>query len=89
MGYGDGLPRLLSGKISFKINGKLLPQIGRISMDYCAVFSKDEQSFSVKDDVYLLDGEELTAKYWADEIDTIAYEITTQVHPKVKKTYLE
>lgn len=89
VGYGDGLSRSLSGKILFRVNGNLLPQIGRISMDYCAVFSSDEEGFSVNDEVLLFDGVELTAKYWADKIDTIAYEITTRIHPKVKRRYLK
>lgn len=89
VGYGDGLSRALSGKISFSINGKLYQQVGRISMDYCEVYSADEHAFSRKDEVFLLDGNTLTAKYWADKIDTIAYEITTRIHPKVKKTYLK
>ncbi len=33
VGYADGLSRLLSGKISLLVNGKLAPNVGKICMD--------------------------------------------------------
>jgi len=88
VGYGDGLMRILSGKFRVKINGKLVQQVGRVSMDYFGIYSSDASSFVRGDDVYLLDGEELNAKIWADEAGTIAYEITTFINKKNKKKYL-
>ena len=35
IGYADGLSRLLTGKASFYLQGKLVPVIGRICMDMC------------------------------------------------------
>lgn len=35
LGYADGLPRSLSGKVSFSIEGRSYPQVGRICMDQC------------------------------------------------------
>ena len=37
IGYGDGLPRILSNKASFLLNGLKYPLAGNISMDQCSI----------------------------------------------------
>lgn len=87
VGYADGIPRLLSGKIEVEINGKLYPQVGTISMDYLMVFLGDDRP-ELGDKVTLLRNGELSAKKWAFQIGTIPYEITTSIAPKVKREYV-
>ena len=37
IGYADGLPRRLSGNVSFLLHGKRVPVVGRICMDMCMI----------------------------------------------------
>lgn len=88
IGYGDGVFRSLSGKINVEIESKLFPQVGTISMDYMAVFLGGTKMKEGEEVTILRDGE-LSAKKWAKWSDTISYEITTTIAPKVKRVYLD
>ncbi len=88
VGYGDGLKRILGGKIEVSVNGKIVQQVGRISMDYLGIYSENRESFSKNDEVLLLDGEHLNAKIWADLADTISYEITSVINSKIKRSFI-
>ncbi len=43
IGYADGLKRILSGKISFIMGGRMYPQVGSICMDQC-MFDVDQRT---------------------------------------------
>jgi len=88
VGYSDGVFRLLSGKIQVEVEGTLYPQAGTISMDYMAVFL-GEKKFEYGTEVTILRDGMLSAKKWAELTDTISYEITTAIAPKVKRVYLD
>lgn len=58
IGYGDGLPRNLSGKAMVQINTHLLPVIGRICMDQLAIDLTGADDVSVGDTAILIDNAE-------------------------------
>lgn len=85
IGYGDGLKRGLSGKISFIFNGRKFPQVGNICMDQC-MFEIDQRTHSgigridpkVGDLVTVVGSEGdafTTVDEMAELIGTIPYEI--------------
>lgn len=87
VGYGDGVQRLISGKFKVEINSKQIQQVGRVSMDYFGVYC-EESSFKRNDEVTIFDGENLSPKNWAKTLDTIPYEIVTNLNRKVKREYI-
>src|SRR5690554_4869314 len=78
VGYAQGLSRNLSGKINVQINDKLYPQVGTISMDYSAIFLAND-AIERGAEVVLLNGTNLTARTWANVLETIPYEIITRI----------
>ncbi len=86
VGYADGLNRNLSngvGKLQAK--GMLVPTVGNISMDMCAI---DVTGLDVKpgDDVVVF-GEKLPVTKLAEWQKTIPYEVLTSVSHRVKRLY--
>jgi alanine racemase len=67
------------------INGKLVPTIGSICMDMCML---DVTGIPVKtgDEVIVFNGE-LTIADLAEQIETIPYEILTNISQRVKRVY--
>lgn len=57
IGYGDGLPRNLSGKAMVRISTHLLPVIGRICMDQLAIDITGAEDVSVGDTAILIDNQ--------------------------------
>ena len=73
-GYGDGIPRRLSGRLRARVRGHEAPQVGTITMDLLMLDVTDVPGVTAGDDVTLL-GPGLTAEHWAELDGTIAYEI--------------
>jgi alanine racemase len=88
IGYSEGVQRLIGGKFRVRINGKLVQQVGRISMDYFGIYSP-EYSFKKGDVVQIFDGDQLNPKEWAKILQTIPYEVTTSLNVKIPRKYLE
>ena len=91
IGYHDGLPRALSNKGQFIIKGNLAPIVGRVSMDWTTVDVTDIPNVSVGDLVTIIgrDNEcEIKAEDLARIVDTISYEITCGIGPRVPRIYL-
>ncbi len=86
VGYEDGLPRRLSGKLKVKIEGDYYAAVGIITMNYTMVYLQQNQ-FKTGTEVVLLD-DEYTARTWAEAIGTIDYEVMTRISPKVRRKYL-
>jgi alanine racemase len=90
LGYGDGLPRGLSGKFSVIINGKSYPGVGRICMDQCMVdlgASPDIERFAAAS---VFGGEmpgALDAAEIARRTGTIPYEICCGITKRVPRVY--
>lgn len=83
VGYGDGLPRTLSGKLKVRLGDGLYPVLGRICMDLCMVDVTDRPE-TAEGDVAELYGPGLTDQD-ARLADTISYELVAQVSPRVPR----
>ena len=87
MGYGDGLPRVLSNKLEVLIGDRLCPVLGRICMDMCMVDVTDAPGVKAGDTATVY-GPGLTD--WAAQLaGTIPYELLCQLTPRVPRLYLE
>lgn len=79
IGYGDGFPGNLSdGKSSARINGQIVPVVGRICMDQLAVDITDAKGVSVGDIATLAGGgkyDELSVPAVADRSGSISNEL--------------
>ncbi len=85
VGYADGVPRRLNarGRMRVLLGGRVLPVVGRVCMDQVVVDCGPDADVRAGDPTVLFgpgDGGEPTAQDWADELDTIHYEIATGVH---------
>lgn len=88
MGYGDGLPRLLSSRQTFLVRGQRVRQIGRVCMDMCMIDVTGLPQVEVGD-VATIFGEALPVTEKADAMGTISYELLCDVSPRVPRVYLE
>jgi alanine racemase len=90
VGYADGVPRGLSGKLEVLLAGQRRPVVGRVCMDQIIVDCGDD-AVSEGDMVTLFgSGQhgEMTATEWADLLGTIDYEIVTGMYrPRVSRVY--
>lgn len=91
IGYGDGLPRMLSNNGEALVNGQLAPIAGRVCMDLTMLDVTDIKDVSVGDEaVFWGDPETLApgADEIADRLGTISYELFCGVSARVPRTYL-
>jgi alanine racemase len=87
IGYGDGYPRMAPEGTPVLINGRLVPIVGRVSMDMLTVDLGNEHYDKVGDDVTLW-GDGLPATDVANHIGTIAYELVTKLTSRVALQYV-
>lgn len=89
IGYGDGLPRSLSGNFQVLIQGTLYPLVGRICMDQCMVDLGPATEVNRWDRVTVFGGHEgaLNAGDIATKVNTIPYEITCDINKRVPRVY--
>lgn len=89
IGYGDGWSRRLQG-FHVLINGKEMPIVGRICMDYMMV--KLDQRYEIGTEVVLI-GKQLKKTITADDVanylDTINYEVTCQLTKRIPRQYIQ
>lgn len=89
-GYADGFNRLFSNTGRVLINGRSYPVVGRVCMDQSMIDLGPETSVKVGDPVTLIgkNGDrEITCDEWAEKLNTITYEITCQINPRVERVY--
>jgi alanine racemase len=90
LGYGDGLPRVLSGRGRVIVNGVYAPLVGTITMDQTMVDLTDVPGVEEYDEAVIL-GSDGTLSITADEIaelaGTISYETTTRFGQRLPKVY--
>jgi len=86
-GYGDGFPRLASGKWQAVIGGKTYPLAGRICMDQCCVDLGPDPSVRRWDEAVIFGGPAPDAAALAAVIGTIPYEITCNINKRVPRVY--
>jgi alanine racemase len=91
IGYGDGLLRAASGSGHMLVRGRRCPIVGRVSMDLTTLDVTDLPACELGDPVTVIGeqgGSALTADDLADACGTIAYEVLTQISPRVPRSYL-
>jgi alanine racemase len=86
IGYADGYSRMFGNGIGHMlINGKPVPTIGSICMDMCML---NVTGLDVKNgDEVIVFNEELTISELAAQVQTIPYEILTNISQRVKRVY--
>ncbi|HTN22109.1 MAG TPA: bifunctional UDP-N-acetylmuramoyl-tripeptide:D-alanyl-D-alanine ligase/alanine racemase [Pelobium sp.] len=86
IGYADGYPRALgNGKGTMLINNHLVPTIGNICMDMTMLDISGIEA-SEGDDVVVF-GEDLSVYEVAKQLNTIPYEVITNISQRVKRVY--
>lgn len=85
MGYADGIPRN-AREVGITYEGKAAPIIGRVSMDQFAVDLGADTNAKSGDWVTVIGGA-FDAYSWAKGCQTIHYEITTRMAPRVARIY--
>jgi alanine racemase len=90
VGYGDGYHRLISGRGAVLLKGKRAPILGRVSMDQIVVDVNAIPGVQIEEEATLLGGEgsaAISAEEIAGWAQTINYEITTSILPRVAMLY--
>lgn len=85
IGYADGLPRMLSGNLSVRINGKDAPLIGRICMDLCMADVTCIPCIA-GDEAVVFDSAEKIEEI-AEKLGTINYEVLCLLKKRVALEY--
>ncbi|AGH82442.1 alanine racemase [Psychromonas sp. CNPT3] len=87
VGYGDGYPRMAPEGTPILVNGRIVPLVGRVSMDMLTVDLGLDCTDKVGDDVTLW-GEGLSATRVSKHMGTVAYELITKLTARVELQYL-
>ncbi|MDY6363409.1 MAG: alanine racemase [Cyanobacteriota bacterium] len=85
IGYADGVPRGLSNKITGRLNGVEVPQVGNITMDQM-MFDVTGVKCKTGDVITLLD-ENKSIDVWAKLLNTINYELTCRLKVRLPRVY--
>ena len=89
IGYADGFARGLSTYGCVLIGGHRFPLAGTITMDQ-SVVDVGDADVGLGDEVVLLGrqgSEEIKAGEWAEELETITYEVVCGIGPRVPRRY--
>jgi len=92
IGYADGVPRNLSGKINVIHNNKLYPQVGSITMDQMMVDITGSNEIKIGSTILLLgsDGDKTISPLdWARESNTISWEILCSFKNRLPKVQVD
>ena len=90
IGYNDGYDRALSNVGEMIVRGVPVPVVGRVSMDWITIDVTDAPGVQVEDQVTVIgtDGDDrVTVEDLARKIDTISYEITCGIAPRVSRLF--
>ena len=91
VGYGDGYHRILSNRGAVLIHGRRAPIVGRVCMDQFVVDVSHIPAVQLHDVVVLI-GRQGTGHIPAEEVarwaETINYEVTTSLLPRVARVYM-
>jgi alanine racemase len=91
IGYADGVPRRLTGRLDVLHGGRRRPVVGTVTMDQVLVWCGDDEP-AHGDEVVLL-GEQsgpdgavrIGMEEWAERLGTITYEIATGISARVPR----
>lgn len=86
IGYGDGYPRMAPNGTPILINGRIVPVVGRVSMDMLSVDLGIDAKDKVGDEVILW-GPDLPVETVAQKIGTLGYELVTNITSRVELIY--
>ena len=92
IGYADGVPRNLSGKINVIYNNKLYPQVGSITMDQMMVDITGSNEIKIGSTMVLLgsDGDKTISPVdWAKKSNTIPWEILCSFKNRLPRVQVE
>ena len=90
IGYADGVSRNLSNRIFASLNGKMIKQTGRITMDQM-MFDISDVNAEPGDIITLLGHDEkdyYSVDEWAKILDTINYELTCRLKVRLPRIYV-
>ena len=88
IGYADGLSRKLSnGRGKMTVNGKPAPIVGNVCMDMCMIDITDIPC--AEGDEVIVFGEGYSITEVARDLETIPYEVLTNVSRRVKRIYYQ
>jgi alanine racemase len=85
IGYGDGVPRSLSGKGLVELGGAIVPMVGRVTMDMLMLAVEDPSV--ALGDIATLFGGMVSLDAQAALAETVSYELLTAVAPRVVRRY--
>ena len=86
LGYADGIPRLLSNKITGICKGQEIKQVGTVTMDQIMFDIGTGSEINPGDTVELI-GEHSSIEDWAKEVGTISYELASNLSLRLPKSY--
>ncbi|MFT5222660.1 MAG: alanine racemase [Glaciecola sp.] len=91
VGYADGIPRRVGGRIDVIVGGTRKPIVGTVCMDQTLVWCGDDPVARGDDVVLLGAGGDVavTADDWALAADTITYEIACGIQKRVPRTSVD
>ena len=88
IGYADGLNRHLGvGRTYCLVNGHRAPYVGNICMDVCMIDVTDIPCH--EGDTVEIFGDHLPITVLSDALDTIPYEVLTNISSRVKRVYYQ
>ena len=90
IGYGDGLPRRLSGRGEVLVRGKRVPIVGMVCMDFTMCDLTDVDDARVGDEVVIIGSQgddTITVEEMAERTGTITYEIFCNISTRVPRLY--
>ncbi len=88
IGYGDGYPRDVPEGTPVYLNGRIVPIVGRVSMDMLTVDLGTNSQDKVGDEVILW-GKELPIETVAKFTGILSYELITKLTPRVITEYVD
>lgn len=87
-GYADGFDRRFSNRGRVLIGGHAFPVVGRVCMDQTMVDLGPETAVLPGDEAVLIGtsgAETITVEEWADQLETIPYEVTCRIASRVPR----
>jgi len=87
IGYADGVPRTLTGRLDVLLDGVRRPVVGTVTMDQVLVWcGDDEPTFGAEVVLIGASGaERIGMEEWAGPLGTITYEIATGISARVPR----
>lgn len=87
IGYADGYSTLLSNNSEVMVNGKRVPVLGRVCMDYTMIDVSSIQDVEIGTDVTLI-GKGITEEELSQKAGIIPYEILTSISKRIPRIYI-